>query len=93
MNSDAAASNKGSSSEESNSTEAVWVDAQYYDGEAAIFAANFNGQGNVAVLLWTKDLDAQGRTTSWLKTEAEKIRNAYNIESDKLHKRIATVRN
>jgi hypothetical protein len=46
----------------------------------------FNAQKNIAALVWTKDLDAQGRKVWLLKTEAEKSRKEYNTKSQTLHK-------
>jgi hypothetical protein len=87
MSSEDAANDTGATSDESDySTEEVWVDVQYYDREAAILAPNFDGQKNVAALLWTKSLDAQGRKIWLVKIAAEKARKADNAKSQNLDK-------
>jgi hypothetical protein len=87
MASDDAANDTGATSDESDySTEEVWVDVQHYDGEAAIIAPKYNSQKNVAALLWTGSLDAQGRKIWLLKTAAEKSRKEYNVKSQNLDK-------
>jgi hypothetical protein len=74
----AAANDTEASSYESDSSE--WVHVKYYNREATILEPNFGGQKNIAALVWTKELYAQGRKVLLLKTEVEKARKEYDSQ-------------
>jgi hypothetical protein len=86
----AAANDTEASSDESDSSK--WVHVKYDDGKATVLGPNLNAQKNIAALVWTKDLDAQGHKVWLLKTEAEKTRKRNGLVLAKIHSATSWVR-